>query len=155
MPTFRTGRPDGRSNAQVVADLVAERQQGDPLTYETLAEALAYEDWVPSREAIQHAKKEADEKLLPAMGRKLEAVRNVGYTILFAGQHVRSARAQERKARNALRRGRSTLERTNLAELTDAQRETHLEEQRRSGVLVGLLDRAEQRHRAIESISRL
>lgn len=93
---------------RLIYNLLCQRNIGDILTYDTMADALdlhADDDRHAIQMAVRRAAKEYEEVNL----RALEAVPNKGYRIVEPKEHMRLARRQQRKSRHALQSGHSKV----------------------------------------------
>ncbi len=96
---FRSPRPDGRSNAQVVIDLVAPAELGTTFAYDELGTKLAEgTDRTYSRAQIGGAIRSANRRLHRHHKRHLRSVTNVGYRLALPEEHTGLATIQEGKA---------------------------------------------------------
>jgi len=78
------------------------------LTYESLGEALDL-DPADDRHSIQMAMRRAAKEHEEVDRRAIEPIMNVGYRVVQAKEHLGLARAQQRRAGHALKRGRSKV----------------------------------------------
>lgn len=89
-----------------VYDVLKAAKVGDIITYEQLGEALEL-DPAADRHKIQMAVRRAAQEHEKADKRALDSVKNVGYRIVDAPEHVMLARRHQSKASKALVRGHS------------------------------------------------
>lgn len=115
-----------RPQWQVVLDLLEDKQIDDVITYDELNEALDVEDFRKNRSPIYKAAAVWGEM----RKRALAPVNNVGYRVVDAPEHELLARAQHRKSKRALRRGRTLITNADRTRLTpeDRVRFDHMEE---------------------------
>jgi hypothetical protein len=118
---FEITREDGRSNADVVLDLVRDAEPGRLYGYAELGEALGMADV----RRIQGAVRTALPRLLREQQRALSVITGVGYRLSHASEHSRLALVRERKSQRQLKGAMQLLVNTRLDELTPAQRTLH------------------------------
>jgi len=124
---FMSRRPGGKSNQQVIVELVAHCSPGTVFTYEQLGESLA--DGVDrefDRHDVQQVVRLAKFQLLREHKRTLANVPNVGYQIAYAKEHRGIADDHTRRGQRQLKRALVTLENARLDEMTAQERELHL-----------------------------
>src|SRR5881394_2984289 len=91
---FRPSREDGRSDRQVIIDLVSGAEPDETFSYETLLEALAPglpDGHIVDRRRVYRAIAHANKTLLVEERRYLQVVKNVGYRVLRADEHLPAA----------------------------------------------------------------
>ena len=126
---FTPSRDDGRSDRQVIYDLVHNNVAdfaGPIWTYNELRDAL--QDGVEKpidRPRIYAAVRQANSTLLREHSRYLGVVENVGYRMLRADEHLPVSLQKKDRAQTHLRRGIELLKHARLDELTEAQRTLH------------------------------
>jgi hypothetical protein len=122
----RITRPDGRSNQQVVIDLVQSAKPGTLFTFEQLIEELAREtDRDFDRTAVTQVVNTANRRLLTTLQRCLHNVRGQGYRVALATDHLRLAEENRRRSRRQLSKGLLKLQNVAWDELPPAAREAH------------------------------
>lgn len=150
---FAIAREDGRSDRQVIYDLVNAAPPNTVFTYTELAAALS--EGLPAPVALGRVYRSvtaANRELLRQSRRYLNVVRGTGYRILRAEEHLPAAIGRESRARRQIRRGLEILNGVREEELTPAQR------QQRDGQLLitqGVLlhlDHTDKRLDRIESL---
>lgn len=92
----------------IVYEHVTTVPTGDVVTYDTLGRLLDL-DPRKDRHAIQMAVRRAAVESLEGDKRALESVPNKGYRIVEPEEHLRLAKAQQKKSRKALVRGRKAV----------------------------------------------
>lgn len=123
---FQPSRADGRSDRQVIYDLVHTAHPGATYTYTELRDALqAGVDKPIDRPRIYAAVRQANTTLLREHSRYLSVVPNVGYRIIRADEHLPVSLQKKDRAQQHLRRGIDLLRHARLDELTQAQRTLH------------------------------
>lgn len=148
---FRPSRLDGRSDRQVVFDLIKQAAPDDLFTFDTLAEALADGiDGPITRSRIYQAVNAANATLLKEERRYLRVARGRGYRVIQTSEAVALANMRKDRAQQNLKRGVELLRNARLDELSPAQRVLH---EGQLLILSGLYEataRSEQRHRKSE-----
>lgn len=155
---FTAGREDGKSNQQVVIELVCEAAPGTQFTFGRLADALAAgTSRTFDRRDVQQVVRLANHRLLREHRRCLRSVRGVGYAVAHANDHRELAGARNRRGTRQFKWALETLENVRLDEMTEEQRKIHLaqleinsrlmEQQRR------ILRRQTQQDRVIASLT--
>lgn len=99
---------------RILYRLFTERNVGDVITYETMAEALEL-DPDKDRHTIQVAMRRAAKELEYENKHAVEAVTNTGYRIVEPEEHLRLARGQQRRSSRALVRGHSKVVNVDLS----------------------------------------
>lgn len=123
---FTPSRDDGRSDRQVIYDLVHDSDPGDTFTYPALTEALNEGlDQPVDRGRVYRAVAQANKTLLREHSRYLGVVENVGYRIIRADEHLPVSLQKKDRAQTHLKRGIELLRHARLDELTEAQRTLH------------------------------
>lgn len=124
--TFEVTRASGKSNQQVIVELVCNAAPDTLFTYERLAAALADgSDIVYDRHAVQSCVRMANRRLLEEHQRCLEAVRGSGYRIIRAGEHHRIAVWRNRRGCRQYREAMRTLQNVRTDEMTPEERQRH------------------------------
>lgn len=124
--TFTIRRQDGRSDAQVVIDLVEGGEPGRVYTYEEFAAALqAGTTRTYDQRAIGAAVRRAFRRLLQTKARTLHAVPNMGYRLAPATDHNRLAVARTQKAEAQTARGYLILNHVRWEEMDPQARLAH------------------------------
>jgi alkylated DNA nucleotide flippase Atl1 len=123
---FEIARRDGRSNVQVLLDLVKAAEPGRVFTYDEIAEALGTEtERSYSREAVQAIVASAYSRLLKEQQRALYNVRELGYRVAHANEHSRLAMTRKHRADVQMLRGLQTLENVRTEEMDPQSRQSH------------------------------
>lgn len=153
---FKTQRADGRSDRQIIIDLVHAAAPGTLYSYEELAAALAAgldgEAAHVGRARVYRAVALANPALLADEQRYLRVTKNKGYQILHATEHLPAALAKRDIAQGYIRRGVELLRGARLDELTAAQRTLH---EGQLMILAGLnqaMDESQRRHERQEQV---
>jgi len=126
--TFKLIRSDGRSNSQVIMDLVDGKEPGTVFTYQELIEALMVNterDQDYAKEDVQRIVVAACPRLLREQSRALHNVPMVGYRIAPAAYHVTIASHRKERADKQLLRGVQVLQKVRWDEMNDNQRMAH------------------------------
>jgi hypothetical protein len=123
---FVISRDDGRSDAEVLIDLVQKRDPGDLLSYDDLAKDLSlgtnrkYE-----RTDVQSSVNRAERKLAVTAQRALLNVRNQGYRVALASEHQTIAGRKRERSEKLLKRGLIVLQHVDWSAMDDNERRAH------------------------------
>lgn len=148
---FKIRRADGRSNGQVIIDLVNGKEPGTNFNYDELSEALsAGTDHRYSRTEVQRIVVSACPRLLKEQARTLHNVPNVGYRIAPAAYHKIMADHRKSRADKQLLRGVQVLQNVRWEELDANQRMVHEGHLLITGALYQQMTSHERRLTAIE-----
>jgi hypothetical protein len=119
---FTVTRKDGRSNTQVVCDLVATQNAGYVLGYDDLMKALSEgASRTFTRRDVQSAVRVAGPKLGKLHRRALQNAKNTGYRIALATDHMGLALTKKSEAMRKLKRGCQLLMDVRLEEIKDPE----------------------------------
>jgi len=120
---FEVKRKDGRSNTQVICDLVGSNNApGRVFSYKEIGEALSVgSDREFDRPDIQQAVRNAGPKLGKIHQRALQNVRQTGYRLAKAEEHMGLAVDRQVKASRQLKRGYEILRDVKEDEIKDEQ----------------------------------
>lgn len=123
---FERVRKNGLSNQQVIVEHVRDSQPGTIFTYDDLARVLAADSARTfTRHDVQSIVRLATVQLLRNHQRTLDNVRNVGYKLAHAKEHLGIADRHTKRGQRQMRRALSTLENVRLDEMSVAERELH------------------------------
>jgi len=123
---FAITRDDGRSNAQVVVDLVKDGAPGRIYTIEEFQAALAVgTDRTFDLRAVQQIVRNMTNALEKTYKRTLHAVPTVGYRLACAKEHMGLAVLRQDKANRQLRKGLHILENVRYDEMDENTRSAH------------------------------
>lgn len=126
MHPFQTTRDDGRSDRQVIVQLVHAAEPETAYTFKELAAALDVGSSTrATRPKVYAAVNAANRELLKTYNRYLRVVRNVGYRVIRADEHVETSLAKRDSAEKQFRRGLEILKHARMDELTPTQRALH------------------------------
>lgn len=123
---FEIGRQSGKSDAEVLLDLVEQARPGDILDYDLLSQTLS--DGTSreySRQDVQGSVGRAERKLAVSASRALLNVRNVGYKVALADEHQTIAGRKRDRSNKLLKRGLVTLQHVRWDEMDDNSRRAH------------------------------
>lgn len=124
---FAITRADGRSNTQVILDLVRGADPGMVFTYEQIIAALAVgSEKAYTTQAAQAAVRSALPRLLLDQSRTLRNVQQVGYKVALAAEHQHLALDRKHKADRQMHMGMTMLQHVRLDELSESQRKAHM-----------------------------
>lgn len=126
MKAFKITRADGRSNGQVILDLVDGKEPGTVFKYEDLIAALsAGTDHRYTRPEAQRIVTMACPRMLKEQARTLHNVINVGYRLAPAAYHMVLADHRKSRADKQLLRGVQVLQHVRWEEMDANQRLAH------------------------------
>lgn len=125
MKPFAITRPDGRSNADVVCDLVSAAPVGHVFDYDSLAEALSHPEKTFGRRDVLAAISKIQSKISKTTKRALRNVRGTGYRICQASEHREVANWRRDRAAKQIERGVVVLRNVRWDELNEQQRLAH------------------------------
>lgn len=127
MARFTIGRSDGRSNQQVIIDLVKSNDKpGTIFSYGELANLLnAGATRTFGQRDVQIIVRQAIRRLGKESKRTLQNIRGVGYRIAYATDHLSLALIKEDKADRQMRAGLNLLENVRLDEMDENHRLAH------------------------------
>ncbi|MFT4126261.1 MAG: hypothetical protein QM662_08535 [Gordonia sp. (in: high G+C Gram-positive bacteria)] len=107
-----------RSRKEILVDLFGERDEDSVVTYAEIAEAIGIEDRPTCQRAVNGAKSSVER----VHNKALDAVTNVGYRIVRAGEHLQLAQRHQKRGRSQLRRSQSKVVHVDMSRLTDGER---------------------------------
>lgn len=123
---FEVARPDGRSDSEVLVNVIRNRSPGEVVTYEQLADELAKgTDHTYTRQAVQSVVARSERKIAVILSRALLNVRGSGYKLALAEEHQRIAGNKKDRSQKLLKRGLRTLQHVRWDEMDPNQRAAH------------------------------
>lgn len=123
---FAATRNDGRSDRQVIYDLVRDAEPETQFSYGDLIGALSEGlDHKVKRDRVYRAVASTNKLLLREQKRYLSVVENEGYRVIRADEHLPVALGRKDRAETHLRAGMELLRNARLDELSDQQRTLH------------------------------
>jgi len=123
---FVTTRADGRSDTQVILDLVGASTPGKTYAYAELQAALGREKpRVYTVPEVQSVVARALPRLLLEHQRTLKNIRHVGYQLASAADHLPLAHDRHRKGRVQISMAELLLREVHWEEMPEAQRQAH------------------------------
>lgn len=123
---FTITRLNGKSNQQVILDLIGDSEPGTLITYEEFADALALDsNTTYGRQEVQCCVRQANRRLRRERQRTLRTVKNFGYKVAFANEHGELASRHGRKANRQMELSMEILENARVDEMTEQQRLLH------------------------------
>jgi len=149
--TFKIGRSDGRSGADVLIDIVKQSNAGDIIEYDRIAKELGTgckKEY--SRKDVQSVVCKSERKLATSESRALINIRGKGYKIAPAGEHQRIAGRKKDRAHKLLKRGVMTLKCVRWDEMDDNQRMAHEGQLMIMGAVVSSIDALNHRVSSVE-----
>lgn len=122
----KIARLDGRSNGQVILDLVAGNPPGKLFQYSDLIAVLSEgTEKRYTRTEVQRIVTATCPRMLKEQARTLHNVLNVGYRIAEAAYHLTLAHDRKNRADKQMLRGVQILEHVRWGEMDDNQRRAH------------------------------
>lgn len=125
-PKFAIQRADGRSNGQVLLNLIKDGEPGRVYKYEEIAAALQEgtnrEFGVPE---VRQVVASSYVRLLKELAAALHNVRGVGYRLAFAKDHRELAVLRRRRADLQFKKGLHTLRHVRWDEMDENTRKAH------------------------------
>ena len=126
MASFRITREGGKSNAEVLLDIVKDKPAGTVFLYDDLAAALsAGTEKSYETTDVQSVVNATYARLLKEQARALHCVRNVGYRLAPAAHHIVLASDRQSRADKQMLRGMQTLQNVRWDEMDSNQRMAH------------------------------
>ena len=123
---FKASREDGKSDRVVIYDAVSHAEPETFYSYDDLIKVLGRGLKVPAdKMRVYRAVASANRTLLREDRRYLSVVRNEGYRIVRADEHLDIALTKKDQAQSYLRKGMDLLKHARLDELTEIQRTLH------------------------------
>lgn len=123
---FQPSRADGRSDRQVVYEMMQDAEPNTVFDFDRIADALQ----VGVAETVTHqracsAARAANRTLLREKQRSVTVVRGLGYRVIAANEHMGVAVTRRRRAESQIRAGIGMLRGCRLDELSEPQRTLH------------------------------
>ena len=148
---FKIVRADGRSNQQVILDLVKGAEPGTVYKYADLCAALeAGTNKAYTVPEVQKIVTSACARMLKEQARTLHNVRNEGYRLAPGAYHLTIANDRNAKADRQMSRGLMVLQHVKWEELDANQRLAHEGQLLISGALYQQMKAIERRQDAVE-----
>jgi hypothetical protein len=122
---FAVTRPDGRSVADVLSDLIRDKEPGTVFPYDDLVAALSHDGKQFDRRSVQAAVYRSFNALLKREARALRNSEGVGYVIVHAQEHRALALGRKDRADAQIRRGITLLRNVKLDEMDENARLAH------------------------------
>lgn len=123
---FKASREDGKSDRVVIYDAVSHAAPETFYSYDDLIKVLGRGLKVSAdKMRVYRAVAAANKTLLREDRRYLSVVRNEGYRIVRADEHLDIALTKKDQAQSYLRKGMDLLKHARLDELTEIQRTLH------------------------------
>jgi hypothetical protein len=123
---FKIRREDGRSDAEIVTDLVSRASSGDILSFDDIVCAL--QSGCDREFTISDARAavyKAERRLLSEQSRALLNVRGYGYKVAYASEHNLIARNRKARSDVMLKKGLDVLRHVRWDDMDDNQRAAH------------------------------
>jgi NAD-dependent DNA ligase len=125
MSVFTTTRPDGRSNADVLIDLVEKAAVDTVFGYEELANLLSHDNKTFDKHGVLSVVSSCGDRVVVTTQRALRNVRGVGYRVIPASEHRELANWHNDRANRQIVKGLKRLQHVKWDELTKEQRDLH------------------------------
>ena len=123
---FVITRNDGKSNSQVVLDLVKGEPPGTVFSYKAIAAELAKGTGTAyDNAAVAGVVRNMMSRLLKEQQRALHNVRGIGYRLAPAREHMSLAHTRKRRADVQMKHGLDTLRHVRWEELDEATKAAH------------------------------
>ncbi len=119
---FKTKRPNGRSNADMLFEHVCDWEPDEQISHR---EGMRLLDTKNIHDFYQTVAV-TNRRLLAERERKLRVVRGIGYRIAHAREHLEMQAAQEKRAKRAVKNALSIGRNCKMEELTSEEREKQL-----------------------------
>lgn len=147
----KISRLDGRSNGQVLLDLVANQPPGTLFSYADLSAAFSVgTDKQYTRNEVQRIVTATCPRMLKEQARTLHNVPNIGYRIAEAAYHLTLANDRKSRADQQMLRGVQVLEHVRWDEMDSNQRLAHEGQLLIVGALYQSMKALERRQLAVE-----
>lgn len=150
---FTPSRPDGRSDRQVMFDLVKDAAPDTTFTHAEIVAELSKDLPKPVTQArMYQAVTNGNSTLLRERERYLRNVRGQGYRVIHTSEAVAVALDKKSRAQTFLARGVQVLRNARMDELSPAERTLH---EGQLLIMAGLYEatkRSEQRHNRAEQL---
>lgn len=126
MVCFKTSRHNGRTNADVIYELVFGKAPSTVFRYKELLEALnSGTDTQYDRQALSSIIARVNKRLLQSSQRTMRVVRGVGYRIAEAKEHAEIASLHKRSGDRKYRKAVQTINQCRTDEMTPAEKERY------------------------------
>lgn len=152
MQKFVITRANGKSDAEVLVDIVDKASPGDLLSYADLADQLSKGSTRQyKRPDVQGSICRAERQLAVKTQRALLNVRNEGYRVALASEHQMIAGRKKERSGKLLKRGLLVLQHVDWSSMDDNQRRAHEGQLLIMGALSQAIEGIEQRVNKIET----
>ena len=150
--TFDIARSDGRSDAEVLLDIVKNCAPGTVIDYEKIADVLSIgTDRQYDTKDVQGVVCRSEQKLAQQLSRALVNVRNRGYKVALAEDHQQIAGRKKDRAHKLLKRGLTVLKHVRWDEMDENQRRAHEGQLMIVSALTTAVDGMERRLQRVEN----
>jgi hypothetical protein len=150
---FQITRDNGKSDAEVLSETIAQARPGDLLDYDTLGQRLSEgASRAYHTRDVQAAICRAERKLATEQRRALINVRGLGYRVALAGEHQTIAGRKKDRAGALLRRGLTVLQHVDWDEMDDNTRKAHEGQLMVMGALHSAMQGLDARLKRIEDV---
>lgn len=123
---FATSRNDGRTDSEVIIDLVKSAHPGTVFTFDEIGKALSEGTGKAfDRQAVQAVASRSVLRLAKETQRALHNIRGVGYRVAAASDHCRLANHRKKRSDRQLTKGLAVLQHVRWEEMDQNQRNAH------------------------------
>lgn len=124
--SFEVGRNNGKSNADVLIEIVNQASPGEVLEYDSIATALHYgTERNYEKKDVQSIVSRSERKLAVNTSRALINVRNKGYKVALASEHQMIAGRKRERSNQLLKRGLCVLQNVDWDAMNENERKAH------------------------------
>lgn len=124
--SFEISRINGKSDAEVLAEVIAQARPGELILYESLSQRLSEGAVrIYTRRDVQSAICRTERKLATEQRRALINVRGQGYRVAMASEHQMIAGRKKDRAGTMLKRGLTVLQHVDWDAMDDNARKAH------------------------------
>lgn len=126
LSTFKVTRSSGKSDSEILVNLIRDSEPNTVFPYSLIAEALSSDsNRVYDRRAVQCVVSRSALQLSKECQRALYCVPGVGYRVAAATEHRSIAHSRQRRADRQLAKGLAVLEHVKWDEMTQNERDAH------------------------------
>ena len=123
---FKSTRSSGKSDAKIIKELVEDSESDTLFRFDELIEALEADTHRRfTRASVTNAVSRSRRYVLRGTQKTLVSIKNVGYKVAPADQHIGLSQDRWRRSNRQLEAGLDLLENVQMDELTPAQRDAH------------------------------
>lgn len=150
---FKITRSSGKSDAEVLSEVLTKFNPGELVPYSTLSEVLSLgASRIYRRKDVQSAISRSESKLAREHRRALINVREFGYRVALAGEHQMIAGRKKDRAGSLLRRGLTVLQHVDWDAMDPNTRRAHEGQLMVVGALHSAMKGLDSRIKRIEDV---